>query len=45
MLKGGNLRFKQFLGVYNIAPNAPIDTKYKTRAVDYYRNLVLYLSN
>jgi len=38
--KGGNLRFNQLLGIYSISPTTPIEKKYATKAVNYYRQLV-----
>ena len=39
--QGGNLRFKNFLSEYNIDPTSSTELKYKSKAAEYYRN-VLY---
>jgi len=39
--RGGNFRFNQLLGLYNISKTTSIEIKYKVKAADYYRNLVI----
>jgi hypothetical protein len=38
--QGGNLRFKNFLAEYKIEPSSSIELKYKSKATEYYRNLL-----
>ena len=38
--KGGNNKFKQNLSEFNIDPNTQIDSKYKSKAADYYRKIL-----
>ena len=38
--QGGNLRFKNFLAEYNIEPSSSIELKYKSKATEYYRNIL-----
>ena len=38
--QGGNLRFKYFLSEYKIEPSSSIELKYKSKATEYYRNLL-----
>jgi len=38
--QGGNIRFKNFLAEYNIEPSSTIEIKYKSKASEYYRNLL-----
>ena len=38
--QGGNLRFKNFLADYKIEPSSSIELKYKSKATEYYRNLL-----
>ena len=38
--QGGNLRFKNFLSEYNIEPSSSAELKYKSKAAEYYRNIL-----
>ena len=38
--QGGNKRFKDFLSEYNIEPSSSIELKYKSKASEYYRNIL-----
>ena len=38
--QGGNKRFKDFLFEYNIEPSSSIELKYKSKASEYYRNIL-----
>ena len=38
--QGGNLRFKNFLAEYKIEASSSIELKYKSKATEYYRNLL-----
>ena len=38
--QGGNLRFKNFLSEYKIEPSSSMELKYKSKATEYYRNLL-----
>ena len=38
--QSGNLRFKNFLSEYNITPTSSVELKYKSKAAEYYRNLL-----
>ena len=38
--QGGNLRFKTFLSEYNIEPSSSVELKYKSKAAEYYRNIL-----
>ena len=38
--QGGNKRFKDFLSEYNIEPLSSIELKYKSKASEYYRNVL-----
>ena len=38
--QGGNKRFKYFLSEYNIEPSSSIELKYKSKASEYYRNIL-----
>ena len=38
--QGGNDRFKNFLSEYKIEPSSSIELKYKSKATEYYRNLL-----
>lgn len=38
--QGGNLRFKNFLAEYKIETSSSIELKYKSKATEYYRNLL-----
>jgi ADP-ribosylation factor GTPase-activating protein 1 len=40
MRNGGNINLKAFFARYKIAPDAPIDFKFKTKAAQYYRDKV-----
>ena len=40
MRNGGNINLKNYLARYKIAPDAPIDFKFKTKAAQYYREKV-----
>ena len=40
MRNGGNINLKNFFSRYKIAPDAPIDFKFKTKAAQYYREKV-----
>ena len=38
--QGGNKRFKNFLSEYNIEPSSSVELKYKSKASEYYRNIL-----
>ena len=38
--QGGNVRFKNFLSEYKIEPSSSNELKYKSKATEYYRNLL-----
>ena len=38
--QGGNFRFKNFLAEYKIEPSSSVELKYKSKAAEYYRNLL-----
>ena len=38
--QGGNIRFKNFLSEYNIEPSSSVELKYKSKASEYYRNIL-----
>ena len=38
--QGGNQRFKNFLSEYKIEPSSSVELKYKSKATEYYRNLL-----
>ena len=43
--RGGNARLREFLEFYKIPKDGPIDFKYRTRACQYYRDLVNYVES
>ena len=40
MRNGGNANLKAYFSRYKIAPDSPIDYKFKTKAAQYYRDKV-----
>ncbi len=40
MRNGGNARLREFFENYNIPKDGPIDFKYRTKAGQYYREMV-----
>ncbi|CAG9321917.1 unnamed protein product [Blepharisma stoltei] len=40
LISGGNSTLREFLTYYEISPDTPINVKYRTKAMDYYRKML-----